>query len=444
MDTKKSPKPKAFGLWGAVFLGIGSMVGAGIFIVIGEAGVIAGNLVTVSFVIGGMIALLSGYSLSKLAVRYPSRGGIIEYLTQCYGEGLFSGTLGVLFYLAQLVALAAIAKSFGTYAATYMHGGVTHLNANLFAVSVLASFVLINLAGADIVAKAENIIVLVKLTALAAFTAIALFYIQPSHLMLDKSPEIITIFYALGLTFFAYQGFSVITNCVEDMQDPKHTMLRSMFWAIGLVGILYLCVSIAVFGNLSLDAILRDKDFALAAAAKPAFGAWGFKIMAATALLATASAINAALYGVTQVSFTLAVKGDLPKEYKYNIFHNTQGLVISALLVVPMMLFFNLGQIAAIAALAVLLIQGFTHVGHLFKHKETGGNFWLILMASFGTIGAAWFALAYTSKSMPHIVYYILGIVFLALVFEVLLQWLNGRTIHKQTPLRSHQSIGGK
>jgi len=437
VNTQSSPKQKAFGLWGAIFLGIGSMVGAGIFIVIGEAGVIAGNLVTVSFFIGGIIALLSGYSLGKLAIRYPSRGGIIEYLTQCYGEGLFSGTLGVLFYLAQLVALAAVAKSFGTYAATYMHGGVTHFYANFFAVSVLIAFVLINLAGAGMVAKAENIIVMVKLAALVGFTVIALFYIQPSHLMLDKAPKAINIFYALGLTFFAYQGFSVITNCVEDMQDPQTTMLRSMFWAIGLVAVLYIFVSIAVFGNLSLDTILRDKDFALAEAAKPASGIWGFKIMAATALLATASAINASLYSVTQVSYTLAVKGDLPKEYQYNIFHNTGGLIISVLLIVPMMLFFNLSQIAAMAALAVLLVQGFTHGGHLFKRHETGGNFWLILMATIGSFGAAWFAIAYTSKSMPHIIYYILGIIFLALVFEILLRWFNNRTIHRQTTVNT-------
>jgi hypothetical protein len=69
---------------------------------------------------GGIIALLCGYSLGKLAIAFPSRGGIIEYLVQSYGKGFFSGSLGILFYLAQLVALAAVAKSFGTYAATFM------------------------------------------------------------------------------------------------------------------------------------------------------------------------------------------------------------------------------------------------------------------------------------------------------------------------------------
>ncbi|VAW78103.1 Uncharacterized amino acid permease, GabP family [hydrothermal vent metagenome] len=432
MKNKGASEAKAFGLLSAIFLGIGSMVGAGIFIVIGEAGMIAGNLVTVSFLMGGIIALLCGYSLSKLAICYPSRGGIIEYLVQSYGEGVVSGTLGILFYFAQLVALAAVAKSFGTYAATYMSEGVTPLYSNLFSIGILFFFVGINLVGAAVVAEAENIIVVIKLIALVVFTVAALFFIQPSNLVVDKSSDTINIFYALGLTFFAYQGFSVITNSVEDMQDPENTMLRAMFWATGLVAVLYITVSIAVFGNLTLDEIIRDKDFALAAAAKPAFGVWGFKIMAAAALLATASAINATLYAVTQISYTLARDGDLPEVYDYNIFHNTEGLVISALLIIPMILFFNLAQIATIAAIAVLLIQGFTHTGHLFRSRETGANRWWILAAITGAFGAAWFAITYTSRSMPHIIYYIVGIFLLAFIFEVLLRLLNNRTVGKQ------------
>lgn len=423
---------KAFGLWSTVFLGIGSMVGAGIFIVIGEAGAIAGNLVTVSFFIGGIIALLCGYSLSKLAVRYPSRGGIIEYLVQGYGEGFFSGALGLLFYFAQLVALAAVAKSFGTYAATYMSGTITVMYTNVFALSILALFVIINLVGAKVVAEAENVIVFIKLTALVLFTGAALFFIHPANLSFNKAPDILNIFYALGLTFFAYQGFSVITNSVEDMDDPKRTMIRSMFLSIGMVALLYIAVSFAVFGTLPLETIIKDKDFALAEAAQPVFGVWGFKIMAATALLATASAINATLYAVTQISYTLAKEGDLPKEYDYNIFHNTEGLIISAILVIPMILFFNLGEIATIAAIAVLLIQGFTHTAHLFKRQETGGNLWWILASVIGTFGAAGFAIVYMSKSMPNISYYIVGMFFLAFIFEVLLRLFSNRAISRQ------------
>ena len=423
---------KAFGLWSAVFLGIGSMVGAGIFIVIGEAGAIAGELVTISFLIAGIIAILCGYSLSKLAITYPSRGGIIEYLVQSYGEGFFSGSLGVLFYMAQLVALAAVAKSFGTYAATYVNSTDTHFYTNIFALGVLFIFVLVNLIGASLVAKSENLIVIIKITALTLFTIAALFYINPHNLALSKTPSTIHIFFSLGLTFFAFQGFSVITNSVEDMQNPQKLMLKSMILSIGIVALLYISVSIAVFGNLSLDTIIQSKDYALAEAAKPAFGELGFKVIAATALFATASAINATLYAVTQISYTLAKEGHLPKEYEHQIFNNTEGLIISALLIIPMVLFLNLDEIASIAAVTVLLIQGFTHTGHLFKYKETGAKVWLILLAIAGTFSAAGFAIYYTSQKIEHFGLYIVMAFVFAFVLEVLLRLFNERTIEKQ------------
>ena len=430
--TEAKAKAKAFGLWSAIFLGIGSMVGAGIFIVIGEAGVIAGNLVTVSFLIGGIIALLCGYSLSKMAIRYPSRGGIIEYLVQSYGQGVFSGSLGILFYFAQLISLAAVAKSFGTYASAFISGTADTLYSNIFALGIVFFFVIINLVGSALVARAENLIVIIKLTALIVFTVAALYFINPQNLAIVKAPHAINIFYALGLTFFAFQGFSVITNSVEDMSNPQRNMILSMFCAILLVAVLYISVSIAVFGNLSLDTIIKDKDFALAEAAKPAFGAWGFKIMSVTALLATASAINATLYAVTQISYTLAKDGDLPEVYEYNVFHNTEGLVISGLLIIPLILFLNLAQIAAIAAIAVLLIQGFTHAGHIKKRHETGSRLFWIIAAVTGSAGAALFAISYTSNSMPGIYYYIPGAFLLAIIFELLLRLFNNKTIEKQ------------
>jgi len=422
---------KAFGLWSAVFLGIGAMVGIGIFIVIGEAGAIAGNLVILSFILGGIIALLAGYSLAKLALAFPSRGGVIEYLVQEYGEGFFSGALGVLFYLAQIVGLAAVVKSFGVYASTYFFGDVVPFWVEVFALSILAVFVLINLVGATFVAKSENIIVIVKLTALIIFVAAALLYVDPQRLIPKEHPDFIKVFYALGLVFFAYQGFSVITNSVEDMEDPQKNVLRAMLIAIGFVMVLYTATAIAVIGNLPIEEVIRAKDYALAEAAKPIFGEVGFKVMAVVALISSTSAINASLYAATQISYDLAKKGELPKIYTYNVFHSTEGLIVSALLIVPMVLFLQLEEIATTAAIVVLLIQGFVHVGHLFLLKKTKASALLVLLAAIGAFGAAGFALAYTSQKMPGVGWYVLGAFFGAYLLEVILRLATGRIIRR-------------
>ena len=421
---------KAFGLWSAVFLGIGSMVGIGIFIVIGEAGAIAGNLVIWTFVLGGLIALLAGYSLAKLALTYPSRGGVIEYLVQEYGEGFFSGSAGVLFYLSQLIGLAAVCKSFGTYAATYM-SAVTPFWINLYALAVLAIFTIVNLIGASIVAKSENMIVIIKLSVLLLFVGVALFYIDPARLSANESPAFINLFYALGLVFFAYQGFSVITNTVEDMDNPRKNMLKAMMIAIGFVILLYVATAVAVLGNLPLDEVIKAKDYALAEAAKPVFGEIGFRIMAAVALISATSAINASLYAATQISYDLAKNGELPKVYEYNIFRSTEGLIVSALLIVPMILFLNLDEIATIAAIVVLLIQGFVHMGHFFKIKQTKANPMLVGLAAVGAFGAAIFALLYTSHKMPSVSWYVAGAFFGAYMLEISLRLLTKRTIKR-------------
>ena len=432
-------KSKAFGLWSAVFLGIGSMVGAGIFIVIGQAGSIAGNLVWVSFILGGIAALFSGYSLARLAIAYPSRGGIVEYLVQSFGEGVFSGSAGVLFYFSQLIAIAAVAKSFGAYAGTFVHG--THGMDNIFALGIVGTFILINLVGASLVARSENVIVAIKLTVLVIFAGIALFYIDPKLLSSADMPPVSSIFYAVGLTFFAYQGFSVITNTVEDMKDPVHTMLKAMVITILLVGALYVMTSVAVLGNLPLPEVIKAKDYALAQAAQPIFGEIGFKVMAATALLATASAINATLYAATEIGYTLAKEGNLPKVYTYNVHNSFEGLIISGLFIIPMILFLNLSQVTTIAALVVLIIQGVTHVGHLFRIKQTGANLWMVLGAVVSMFGIAGLTLYHTSKQMPLLGFYLMGAFLFAFGIEIALRLITKRTIMKQSVQSLFSSI---
>lgn len=423
---------KAFGVWSAVFLGIGSMVGAGIFIVIGQAGSMAGNMVWLSFVFGGIIALLSGYSLAKLAVRYQSRGGIIEYLVQGFGENLFSGSMSVMFYFSQLIAIAAVAKSFGAYSATFMqHGDTTWVN--IYAVGVVLIFTFINLIGASIVAKSENVIVIIKLTVLISFAIAALFTIKPELLSTADMPPLSGMVFAIGITFFAYQGFSVITNTVEDMQNPKKTMLRAMYIAIIFVAVLYIVTSIAVLGNLPLSEIIKTKDYALAEAAKPLFGEWGFKIMAATALLATASAINATLYATTEIGYTMAKDGELPVVYEYNVHKSFEGLIISAILIIPIILFFNLAQITTVAAIIMLIVQGSSHIAHLNLIKETGAKRWVVVLAIFSMFGVAGLTLYSTYKTMPEIAYYLIGAFAIAFIVENILRYFNRRVVSKQT-----------
>jgi len=424
-------KQKAFGLWSAVFLGIGSMVGAGIFVLLGEAGAIAGNLVWLSFILGGIIALLSGYSLAKLASAYPSRGGIVEYLVQGYGEGIFSGSVSVLFYLSAMIAIAMVAKTFGIYASMMM-GSYSLLWANLYSIGILLFFVIINLAGSASIAKSENVIVIIKLSIIIIFTVAVFFYIKPELLSLKNAPPVMNVFSSVALTFFAYEGFRVITNTAEDMDNPSKTMLKAMFISIGLVMVLYVAVTFAVFGNLSLSEITKAQDYALAEAAKPAFGQIGFTIMAVAALISTASSINANLYAVTNVTYQMAKNGELPEAYERNVWHSSEGLIISTLFLILFILFFELDEIAAIGSISILFIHALVHIGHLFKIEKTGASKVLVILAILTISIAIVLAFSYTSKHIPNVGYFIAGGFVLAFILEIGLRLVTKRVVLKQ------------
>jgi amino acid transporter len=136
------------GFWSATLLGVGAMVGAGIFALLGESATMAGSGVYLSFLCGGAIAMLSCYSLGKLGARYPATGGIVEYLVQAFGVGVFSGGMSLVLYVSAVISLALVAKAFGSYASALMLGQSEPLWANVLAVAVVVAFALLNLRGA--------------------------------------------------------------------------------------------------------------------------------------------------------------------------------------------------------------------------------------------------------------------------------------------------------
>src|SRR5688572_29081600 len=113
---------KAMTVVSASFLGIGGMVGAGIFALLGEAGSIAGAAVWLSFLLAGIVALLQSYSFAKLGARYPSRGGIVEYLVQEFGNGHITGTICWMFYFNAAIVMAMVTVSFSSYAGELLAG----------------------------------------------------------------------------------------------------------------------------------------------------------------------------------------------------------------------------------------------------------------------------------------------------------------------------------
>jgi len=280
---------------GAAFLGVGSMVGAGIFALLGEAGAVAGSAVWLSFLIAGIVAGLQGYAVAKLGARYPSSGGIVTFLLDGYGRGHITAITSWLLYFAALIVTAMVSVSFGSYgSALFFDDSATA--AKVLTTLVVLAVAAINIVGTKVIDRVQTLIVLVLLVVFAVFIVVTLAQVDPGLLAPSTYPPASQIVSSVALTFFAYLGFTVISFTGGDLPEPQRNLPRAMFIALGITTALYVLISLGVFGTLTVQEVVDNGETALALAAKPALGEAGFAMMAVAALLVTSSSVNANIY----------------------------------------------------------------------------------------------------------------------------------------------------
>ncbi len=379
---------KAMTLWSAVAIGVGGMVGGGIYSLLGAAVSIAGNAVYISFALAGLVALLSAYSYAKLGARFPSAGGPVEFLIQGFGDGVLSGGFNILLWFGYVFALALYAKAFGAYLSTFFHNPPWYWQ-NIFATGIVILFTGINFLGAKVVGRSELIIVASNVGILLLFAAAGLFFLKPALLSPARWPHMNKMFFAAGVVFLTYEGFGLVTNTAEDMENPQKTLPKALYISVALVILLYVSVSLTVVGNLPVPRIVESSDYAAAAAAQAFMGPWGLRLISLAALFATSSAINATLYGGANVSYMIAKDGQLPKMFERRVWNRaTEGLFITAAMVILFANLFNLDKIGMMGSAAFLLIYASVSTGHMRLYRETGANRWIVLAAVVACLAA--------------------------------------------------------
>jgi amino acid transporter len=368
----------------AVSIGIGGMVGAGIFSILGVVAHAAGNAMWLAFAIGGVVALLSTYSYAKLGATFPSAGGAVRFLVKGFGDGVFAGGLNLFMWAGYIISLALYATAFGSYAATFVTHTPSALLLKSLAVGAVVVLTVVNAFGAKLMGRSETLIVAVKVAILVLFAAIGVWFIRPGYLSPELWPEPKSILFGAGVLFIGYEGFGLITNAAADMRNPRALLPRALYTSVILVIALYLAVALTVSGNLSDYEIEQARDYALAQAAKPSLGEFGFRLIAIAALFSTASAINATLFGAANVCYMIARDGELPAGLARTEWKGaTGGLLLTAALVVLVMLVFDLSGIAMMGSAAFLLIYAAVNAGHLRVLKQTGASaaiVWLSLV----------------------------------------------------------------
>lgn len=388
-QTRPSPKSgdltsehgkdrKTLGFWSIVAIGVGGMVGGGIFAVLGLSVQLARGGAPIAFVLAGLVALVSSYSYAKLSVRFPSQGGTVEFINRAYGAGFVTGSLNNLLWLSYVVMLSLYAYAFGSYGASFLPSDSRPLFKHLFISAVIVVLTLVNAIGSKLVGELEEWIVGFKILILLGFVGFGIRGVDLARMEPQAWSQPIALLAGGMIIFLAYEGFELIANTARDARKPERILPRSFYVAVGFVIVLYLLVSAVTVGTLSVHQIVQAKDYALAEAAQPFLGRMGFVLIAIAAMLSTSSAINATLYGAARVSYVIAKQGELPEFIERRVWKGaTEGLLITCGMTLLVANSFDLTHISMMGSAGFLLIFAAVNAANAKLHRETGARLWL-------------------------------------------------------------------
>ncbi len=407
------------GFWAVVSIGIGGMVGGGIFAVLGLAVQLAHGGTPLAFALAGGVALLTTYSYAKLSVAYPSRGGTVTFLNRAFGAGMFSGSLNVLLWLSYVVMLSLYAFAFGSYASIFLPDAWLAPGKHVLITLGVLAITGLNLLSAAWIGRAEDWIVGMKLVILLLFVALGMASIDAARLAPPAWSPPLQLAAGGMIIFLAYEGFELIANTAEDVRDVARTLPRAYYTAVGFVIALYVLVSLVTVGNLAVDRIVAAKDYALAEAARPFFGEAGFRLIAVAAVLSTASAINATFYGSARLSYCIAHDRELPAVLERKVWGQpVAGLLLTSGLTLIVANLFDLTSIATMGSAGFLLIFAAVNAANARRARETGSRRVLAIAGAIACLLALAALVWQTATTSPARLWVLVALLGLAVLIE--------------------------
>jgi len=384
---KTGDNGKEISLFSATALGIGGMMGAGLFSLLGTASAHAGTHIPLAFLIGAIAASFSVYSYAKLGATFPSSGGAATFTVMSFGPGVISGGLNVFQYIAYLIAAALYAAGFSEYANTMLGGNLSPLEVKIIGALIVVICAGVNLLGTQIVGRAETLAIGFVTIALLLFSAGGI-HIAQVHNFEMSGGSLNGIAIAAGILYINYQGFGVVTNSSNAMHEPQKELPLAMFSALVLVTIAYVLVSTAVILLLTPDKIQEFSGHVLAEAAQVVAGKIGFVSIASSALLACAAALNATIFAASNIAADMATTSSISKALGATVLKTqSRSLSVSAVMVIALVLAFPLDIVGKMASLAFLLVYAAITYGHIKVRKQTGAKLWPLWTAIIVNLG---------------------------------------------------------
>jgi amino acid transporter len=426
---------KTIGYWEVTAIGIGGMVGGGIFAVLGLSVDLTRGGAPVAFLLAGIVALVTSYSYTRLSVTYPSQGGTVAFLDRAFGPGLLTGSANVLLWISYIVMLSLYAYAFGSYGASLFPSSSQTFWKHVLISGSVIGITGLNLLSARLIGEAEDWIVLIKLVILVVFIAAGISGIDGARLSPSVWPSPLHVVAGGMIIFLAYEGFELIANSAQDVRTPAKTLPRAFYSSVVFVIILYVLIAVVTVGTLPVAKIVDARDYALAEAARPFMGRTGFLLIAIAAVLSTASAINATLYGSARLSYVIARDGELPSILEKKIWNEPiEGLLITSGITLFMANLVNLSNMSTMGSVGFLLIFAAVNAANVKLAAETHSRSWLSLIGVGLCLGALACLLWQTANLSLHRLWIPLVMIGVAFLIEAAFRVVTGRTISLSEP----------
>lgn len=307
---------KPLGLLELIAIALGGMVGGGIFTILGISVSMIGVFTPLAIIIGGVTATMAAYSYIKLGVYYKDEGATYSFYKKTFPKSPFAASMiGWFVIFGYISTLALYAYTFSSYAISGFDFAGNELARKLVAGSVIAVFALINILSVKGMGKTEDIMVYSKLMILIVLSFVL---INNSNTSIPKllqnygETTFLNILIVSSVTFVAYEGFQLVINAVNEMNEPEKNIPKAIYSAIFLAVLIYFVISLGAILAIPFEDIIKNKEYALAAGADKILGHWGTDLVIAGALLATSSAISGTMFGASRQVAVIAKDGYFP------------------------------------------------------------------------------------------------------------------------------------
>ncbi len=425
------PRSGKLGFWEVASIGVGGMVGGGIFAVLGLSVELTRGGAPVAFLLAGLVALVTSTSYARLSVTFPSQGGTVAFLDRAFGPGLFTGSANILLWISYIVMLSLYAYAFGSYGASFFPAASQVFWKHALITGSIVGITGLNLLDAELIGEAEDWIVLVKLLILSLFIAVGIRGVDTASLApATWSPPLALIAGGM-IIFLAYEGFELIANTAQDVRDASRILPRAFYSSVGFVLVLYVLIAVVTVGTLPVDRIVAAKDYALAEAARPFLGQKGFALIAIAAMLSTASAINATIYGAARLSFVIAKDGELPALLARKTWGRpVHGLLLTSGATLLIANLTDLSSMSTMGSAGFLLVFAAVNGANVALADETAGSRLLSVLGAALCLGALGCLIWQTAITSPAKLWFLGAMAGAALTIEAGFRVLTGRRMN--------------